>query len=37
MIKLQTPGGPTPEMTESLDQISLMDKDDSEGAGGFIR
>lgn len=37
MIKLQAPGGPTPEMTESLDRISLMDKDDSEGTGGYIR
>jgi twitching motility protein PilU len=37
MIKLQTEGGLSPEMTETLDQISLVDKDDGRGSGGFIR
>lgn len=35
MIKLQT-GGPTPEMTEALERIALVEKE-GEGAGGLLR
>ncbi|MCG6863491.1 MAG: PilT/PilU family type 4a pilus ATPase [Chromatiaceae bacterium] len=37
MIKLQATGGVSPEMTESLDQISLVDKEEEEGIGGLLR
>ena len=37
MIKLQSRGGGAPEMTESLDRIALVDKEEGEGAGGLIR
>jgi twitching motility protein PilU len=36
MIKLQK-SGPTPEMTEMLNRISLVKKDEGEGTGGIIR
>jgi twitching motility protein PilU len=36
MIKLQT-SGPTPEMAEMLNRISLVKKDEGEGTGGIIR
>jgi twitching motility protein PilU len=36
MIKLQT-GGPPTEMRETMNSISLVEKDDGEGPGGLIR
>ena len=37
MIKLQSTGESTADMSEALERISLVDKDDGGGRGGFTR